>query len=284
MANSKKDILTDLGLFAVTAGLAWYEGWTARDLLWGLWISSLVLGYSHIIAAIGSALARGDAGVLNGGTKKAGPDLPVELQTIIMDVFLLFAAYMFFGRSGPLRFMLLITAPGLAISVLSLARRRAALLSARKAFRVVMILPACVFLLGFFTLHFGGFHLVHSMILQGFFPLIEGVEHVKFLNEQAGLSLALARTSLYEYWPFVLACALSRLSSYRSDMAEFSSASLFRPYLNVMRMHLLIFAVSLIGMAGFKKFALDAAMYIAIFVYFFPFSTIMQPLRAGKAL
>ena len=34
-----------------------------------------------------------------------------------------------------------------------------------------------LFLLGFFTLHFGGFHFVHSVFLNAFFPITECGPH-----------------------------------------------------------------------------------------------------------
>ena len=38
--------------FAVGLAVAWWAGWTAGDLVWSLWLSSLVVGYSLILWTI----------------------------------------------------------------------------------------------------------------------------------------------------------------------------------------------------------------------------------------
>lgn len=44
-ANSKSNILRDWGTFAAGLAATWFLGWSTRDLLWGMWISSLVSGF-----------------------------------------------------------------------------------------------------------------------------------------------------------------------------------------------------------------------------------------------
>ncbi len=44
--------LTEIGLFLITALIAYVEGWSPRELLWGLWLSSLLVGYSLILYGI----------------------------------------------------------------------------------------------------------------------------------------------------------------------------------------------------------------------------------------
>src|SRR4030042_6787418 len=48
----KSGFVFNLFLFIITMAIAWYEQWTAKDLLWSLWISSLTLGYSFIVVII----------------------------------------------------------------------------------------------------------------------------------------------------------------------------------------------------------------------------------------
>src|SRR5688572_29514178 len=38
--------------FSVGLAVAWWAGWTAGDLVWSLWLSSLVVGYSLILWTI----------------------------------------------------------------------------------------------------------------------------------------------------------------------------------------------------------------------------------------
>lgn len=45
----KSEIAIDIVVFAGTVAVAAYQNWTAKDIIWSLWITSLVLGYSFII-------------------------------------------------------------------------------------------------------------------------------------------------------------------------------------------------------------------------------------------
>lgn len=44
---------TDLGCFLIAVALAIIYQWEARDVIWGLWGSSLVVGYITILVDIG---------------------------------------------------------------------------------------------------------------------------------------------------------------------------------------------------------------------------------------
>lgn len=99
---SPNDFVLDATGFALGLGLAWWLGWQTRDLVWSLWLSSLVIGYLTLVFAIARA-GRGEPGAAR--------------------------------------------APGVATKL---------------------------FLLGFFTVHFGMFHFVHSVLLNVFFPVASG--------------------------------------------------------------------------------------------------------------
>jgi hypothetical protein len=43
----------DLCGFAIGLWLAWALDWQTRDLVWGLWLSSLVIGYASIVYGLG---------------------------------------------------------------------------------------------------------------------------------------------------------------------------------------------------------------------------------------
>ena len=45
--------LPDLIGFVLGLGVAWVSGWTTTDLVWSLWLSSLVVGYAMILWSIG---------------------------------------------------------------------------------------------------------------------------------------------------------------------------------------------------------------------------------------
>jgi hypothetical protein len=133
--------------------------------------------------------------------------------------------------------------------------------------------------LAFFTLHFGGFHYVHSQFLGAFFP-IDGSG-----AGTTGMStyLEVAR----RYWHFLPSAFLAERSGFlkpralvandtsvtaaaiaarKAALAEKGSA-MFAPYRNVMRMHVLIFFFAFAHVAGVDSFAVYAVVYA---VYFFP--------------
>ena len=41
--------LPDAAAFLAGLAIAWYMGWNTRDLVWSLWLSSLLVGYSIIV-------------------------------------------------------------------------------------------------------------------------------------------------------------------------------------------------------------------------------------------
>ena len=51
--------ILDIVSFAVVVIFANYMEWTAKDLLWSLWISSLVIGYSTLLLGLGGNVFRG---------------------------------------------------------------------------------------------------------------------------------------------------------------------------------------------------------------------------------
>lgn len=205
----------DLAGFALGIVLAVWNGWRTADLVWSLWLSSLVLGWLSIA---------------NGAMRS-----PLE--------------------------------PGADSSTVFLSR---------------------LFVLGFFTVHFGIFHFVHSMFLTALFPLSNGPSGMTTSELQYGRVFA-------DYWPWLLCAALAerrmlfgraaaeqrhraspavvaaqsagarvRLSSRTLPLPGFDPSS---PYKNVVRMHVLIFALLPMKFAGIG----DSWSYVLVYaVYFWP--------------
>ena len=212
----------DAVAFAAGLALAWLFRWETRDLVWSLWLSSLLVGYAMI------------------------------LWSIFAPVVLLKRE----GRTGG----------------------------------AVGALVGGVFLLAFFTVHFGMFHLVHSVFLNGFFPVTgkpEGFPGPAFYSE------VLAR-----YWWFVPLALLAERQSFKlqpappeppstsvkaADIAQRKArqahlnpaVGAMMPYKNVVRLHLLIFFFAGAHFARLDSFLVYAVVYA---VYFFPW----RLLGAGK--
>ncbi|MBC8334739.1 MAG: hypothetical protein ISR59_11700 [Anaerolineales bacterium] len=205
--NIYLEILIDLGVFFATILLAAEQDWQTRDLVWSLWISSLLLGYLHIILAI--------AGTINQSST---------------------------------------TIPGLLGEL--------------------FIIGGGLFTLSFFTFHFGFFHLIHAVFLDGFFPLFQtrGPEMALSVNTVLSFLGELIRN----YWPFVAFSALSRGTTYVNAYHTIDrNAVMLAPYGSVVRMHLMIL---LLGFLSATTNIQGYALYIVLVFYFFPFKLLWEKL------
>ncbi|MSU65665.1 MAG: hypothetical protein EXS38_06105 [Opitutus sp.] len=152
------------------------------------------------------------------------------------------------------------------------------------ALAVAALLVGGLFLLAFFTVHFGMFHYVHSVFLQSFFPVNAG-EPVRGAPP-ASLYFEVVR----RYWVFLPAAFLAERQGFRfnpappeppdtsvkaADIAarkarnarKSNLTGMMAPYKNVIRMHLLIFFFAAAHFAKLDNFAVYAVVYA---VYFFP--------------
>lgn len=201
-------------------------GWNTTDLVWSLWLSSLVVGYAMIVWAIfGPALLRFREGAGGAGT---------------------------------------ITAVG------------------------------GMFVLAFFTFHFGMFHFVHSVFLSAFFPP-DGVQRLG--STFAGLGLYGGVVKAYAWFLPVAFLAERRhfrieqlpseppsTSVKAADIAArkarqgFGQGGIMAPYKNVIRMHLLIFFFAGAHALKLEHFAVYAVVYA---VYFFPWRLLQGRASVG---
>lgn len=219
--------------------MAWWFQWETRDLVWSLWLSSLMVGYAMIVWTI------------------FGPALFVGTQAwrdraMLED-----------SGKGPL------------------------------AVGGAAYLVGGLFVLAFFTFHFGMFHFVHSVFLNVFFPVLPGGKE--------GPSMALYTTVLATYWPFVLVAMVAERKAFRwgqvENKAEVPDTSvkaadiaarkrrnaqaggmtgMMAPYKNVIRMHLLIFFFAFTSFMKIENFAIYAVVYA---VYFFPWGLLKSDKR-----
>lgn len=194
----RHSLILALLYFLYAVFVAYQQDWQARDIVWSMWIASLVGGYAYIVFSI-------------------------------------------------------------AHSVFVSARSE----------RVTV--ARGVFLLAFFTVHFGLFHLVHGQILQGFFPLAE--QDLDFLPMLA--------VSVREYWPFLLVALLSlapRLNEIAKQQGHAAQARFQEPYKAVIKNHLMIFVVA------FANSLVDGPvlLYLLLILYFFPFEE-LQAWRKRRA-
>ncbi|MBU0679735.1 MAG: hypothetical protein KJ626_16655 [Verrucomicrobia bacterium] len=209
----KRDLLLDTLALVGTIVIAVALKWEARDLIWGLWISSLTFGYLFIIT------------------------------TIVVGV-----------------------------------------LCEKDTLKRISSAFGGLFLIAFFSVHFCMFHFVHAMFLNSFFPIID--------HEGADLAdiPLIIHASLGSYWPMVLATFISRLDrisparlretagSQWSNRKSFESG-LAEPYINVVRMHILIFIFAGLHAANLSHYAI----YPVIAFYFVPWGGIIARFKNRAA-
>ncbi len=273
----------DLALFAATVALAALQRWSTTDLVWSLWIASLTVGYSLIVSSIlgtlmhAPAATAGAAAARLGGVPLAGAAaLPFNLMILIATL-VIFG----FGRTALAVVVLIVASTGLALGGALRSRPGWGFLpdAERGLARAIVMLPAAAFMLGFFTVHFGMFHFIHGLFLNGFFPLVAKSPFGTTPDETFGIIAGCAGEALARYWPFVGASALSRLSSYAQAWTTADGSMMMRPYLNVIRMHVMIFVFAFLSGSGLQAYAL----YPLLAMYFLPVGPLFSLLRARRA-
>ncbi len=200
--------------------LAWWFQWGATDLVWSLWLSSLVVGYVLIVWKV----------------------------------------------SAPLREMI----GNMAADKSGIGG------AAAKTAVVALVGVGTLFGLAFYTVHFGGFHFVHSMFLQFLFPVTP--------EPMSGFfNWSMYAEVFSRYWWFLPAAFIAERhafgptppTSLQSGTARSAKgAAMMEPYKNVVRMHLLIFFFVFAHFARLDGFVIYAVVYA---VYFFPW----RLLRSG---
>jgi len=237
--------LPDLAAFTVGLGCTWVLGWHTTDLVWCLWLSSLVIGYLTIVAVIGKCVFIGSA-------------------VVSSDLF-----------PAQYRVKAVLIGSGLAL-----------------------------FVLAFFSVHFCGFHAVHAALLSSFFPLTD-VPKLAFRSVsfnpislwKVAFHYLMPRYGIFLI-PVVVAERRALLGSIEAliharrirsaeDVGQLLKAAgvsghgLFsRPYLNVIRMHVLIFFFAICHALKVDSFPIYVVVYS---VYFFPWSAFRRTAEAPQA-
>jgi hypothetical protein len=123
-------------------------------------------------------------------------------------------------------------------------------------------------LLAFFSFHFGMFHFVHSVFLNGSFRLVEKGEGFPNLFD----TLAVA---LRSYRPLVAAAFISRLPDLRAAGTLLGKDGFSKPYASVVRMHVLIFVFAGLHGASLSRLAIHPVLAL----YFFPWGPFLRTVR-----
>lgn len=121
-----------------------------------------------------------------------------------------------------------------------------------------------LFLLAFFTVHFGGFHFGHAQFLKIFFP-VEGIDEDTHFKTVILTTLAL-------YWPFVTVSMAERSMALFKAAGEGRTFNLFAPYLAVMKNHVMIIVI------GFASLLIkqELVLWLLLAFYFFPYEEVFK--------
>ncbi len=231
-ANRWADAWPDAAAFAAGLGVAWWLRWNTTDLVWSLWLSSLVVGYAMIVWNVSAPLRETVGGVAADRSGVAG--------------------------------------------------------AGAKTATIGLVGIGTLFGLAFFTVHFGGFHFVHSVFLSMFFPIAPEGQTVAM---KSWPNLAIYLEVVRRYWWFLPVAALAERAAFRAKpvtpadtavtpeaiarrTADAMNAPLMAPYRNVIRMHLLIFFFAFAHFARLENFGVYAVVYA---VYFFPWRLLRHP-------
>lgn len=236
-------IVPDILAFSIGIATAFFLQWQTTDLVWSLWLSSLVLGYLTLLSTIVSGVYI--------GVHLASHQASSQIKSIGIMIW--------------------------------------------------SIIFAC-FMLGFFSLHFCGFHAGHATFLASFFPIATLPENA-FMQAFTNPFLLWKIVFKNLFWPygiflipaliaerknifaaFILAkkavhahehptksSKKKRLQQFKIVRSDFS-----RPYVNVIRMHILIFFFAISHTLKIDSFAVFTVIY---FVYFFPWKFFRKKLR-----
>jgi hypothetical protein len=225
-------LLPDLLGTGVALALAWFMGWRTGDLIWSMWLASLVIGYSLILWNL------------------FGPLIPLIRQRGEIGAY---------AREAPWG-----TAAGLAA-----------------------LLFGQLFLLAFFTVHFGGFHWGHSIFVHGFYPIsptTTGEEFAPALSEYwyvvktYGWFIPLAffaQRDLFKDRPDENAVSGGLVEDIEEDAARAAQrkrrprragADMGVAYRGVIKLHLLIFFLFGADAVGLPEFLSFVVVYLVYFL------------------
>jgi hypothetical protein len=153
-----------------------------------------------------------------------------------------------------------------------------------------LLLFGCLFVLAFFTIHFGGFHYIHSQFLIMFFPL-DGVVDPRHRMSDMSTYLEVAR----RYWRFLpmafiaergafmrkpplvgtpdVSVTAAAIAARKASNASKPPSAFAESYRNIMRMHFLIFFFFFAHFVEVENFFVYAVVYT---VYFFPWRLVRR--------
>lgn len=227
-------VLIDLGLFAVTAWVAYAAQWQTNELCWGLWLTSLLCGWLTIVVAVARTILH-----VTGWW-------PLAAEALVDGTPL--------GGLNRRR-------------VTSRAQDLTRLLP--EPWRTPLLAGGAVLLGLFVAAHFSFFHVVHAALMSVFVRMepasLFGPNG--FVNADFGVVLG---HLLNAYWPMVASTVICRSQLiFRGN----PGTNLHGIYRGVVRMHLFIILAALLGFVGAlygREWYDRVVLGVLLFLFFFP--------------
>ncbi len=261
---TKSELLFDLVAFSLALAAAIIQDWRAADIVWAAWLSSLLVGLSFYVIITIKMMGDKARGVELEAEKGSGPGC---LGTGAAG-FMGFIAFL----SGPgsvrniLIGLIIITVIGMVMNVLA-PKRRFGLNPEHPVNRVLLFIPAAMFLFFFFLGHFGGFHLGFSLFMGFLVPLeldIPGT--VDTLAGARDMFFTWFVIMILEYWPYLLSAFVMNIGAYQRAMESDEDDFMILPYKSIIRFYFLIMVMGFVYAIGSGR----GMMIIALFFFFFP--------------
>lgn len=243
--NDWVDVASSLLLVAASLLLAWWLAWSATDLIWSVWVSSLLTGWLIIVPSFFTFFRAYNSPQ---ESKKASPKRKKSTSTPAAE------------QSVPL----------------TLKQRYPIAYYAIRAVGVLAAVAFTLFTTLFLLFHFTAFHIVHAVFLNHLFPLFD-MEQLPFPpNGQEFMQYYFPLV-----WEYLLFLPLALWTVRRKLLSR--NTSPVAPYVGVVRMHLFIifFGMLFLG-ANLRGFTAYVLVYG---VFFFPWSVVgrLRKKRKGEA-
>jgi hypothetical protein len=273
---TRKELVFGLIGFAVTVTFALMEDWKAADIVWAAWLSSLLVGLSFFFVMTFKLLHDKAKGVRLKEEEGSGPGCLGSASIAFMGLLA------WLSGPGVVRIVLIcliaLDVAGIIANILA-KKRIFGLNPELPVIRILLFIPTALFIFFFFLGHFGGFHAGHAFVLQFLVPLeLEVPGTIDSLAGTRSVFFSFFKVLFLAYWPYVLSVATASFRSYHKALVSEKKDYMTVPYRNVIRIHILIFILAPVAMAGLGR----VVTIVVLFFFYFPVERAVAWFRARK--
>jgi hypothetical protein len=284
----------DLILFAITVFYSAHSKWQITDIIWSLWTASFIIGYSFFFASLVGMIRHEHASAQTKDPEIAATKarLKEKLPRWFIFVFYLGIALVTILVVISNTFLGIAAAIAFAVGTAKLVQRYhvkweelSALLRIEGSTPrfILRLISTVLYNTISFIIAFSFSHFAYAMLLDKYFPLFK-VDQNGPPMEYTPYNLFLAFLQLIvfmaqRYFPFVLISALSVIDDYREAVSPKQPTwFILKPFINVIRMHIMILLLGIFEPFGLKSYSL----YSLMIIYFFPWGSLYRLIKKTK--